>query len=79
MTKSIKVNYEEADSEIGLIRKRLHNKYVLTGKWSQMNDDAREDAAHAETLIYRRELGEDYLTKAQADVFLKGLETKLAY
>lgn len=68
----------EPDSEIEVVRKRLHNKYVVTGQWSKMDDEAREDAAHAETLIYRREQGEEYLSKAEADAFLKELETELA-
>ena len=65
------------DSEIEVVRQLLHNKYVVTGQWQKMNDDAREDAAHAETLIYRRELGEEYLSKAEADAFLRELETEL--
>jgi hypothetical protein len=65
------------DSEIEVVRKRLYDKYVVTGQWSKMGDEAREDAAHAETLIYRREQGEEYLSKAEADAFLRELETEL--
>ena len=39
-------------SEIETVRQRLHDKYVVTGLWANMNDDEREDAAHAETIIY---------------------------
>jgi hypothetical protein len=65
------------DSEIEEVRKRLHDKYVVTGQWSKMDDEVREDAAHAETLIYRREQGEEYLSKVEADAFLRELETEL--
>lgn len=67
----------EPDLEIEVVRKRLHDKYIVTGQWSKMDDDAQEDAAHAETLIYRREKGEEYLSKAEADDFLRELETEL--
>jgi hypothetical protein len=66
------------DHEIEVVRKRLHDKYVVTGQWAKMNDEEREDAAHAETLIYRREKGEDYLTQAESDAFLKEMETELS-
>jgi hypothetical protein len=66
------------DHEIEVVRKRLHDKYVVTGQWVKMNDEEREDAAHAETLMYRKEQGEEYLTQAESDAFLKEMETELS-
>jgi hypothetical protein len=37
------------------IRRRLHDKYVVTGLWENMNLEEREDAAHAESMIYAQE------------------------
>ena len=68
----------EPQSENEVVRKRLHDKYVLNGKWDKMNDDEKEDAAHAETLIYRREQGEDYLSQAETEQFLTEIERELA-
>jgi hypothetical protein len=34
------------------VRQRLHDKYVLNNTWSGMNDEEREDAAHAATMIF---------------------------
>jgi hypothetical protein len=67
------------DHEIEVVRKRLHDKYVVTGQWAKMNDEEREDAAHAETLIYSKEQGEEYLTQAESDAFLKEMETELSF
>ena len=39
-----------------------------------MSSEEREDAAHAETLIYRKEMGDMFLSKAQAQSFLEELE-----
>ncbi len=39
-------------SEIEVVRQRLHEKYVVNGTWATMDEDAREDAAHAETMIF---------------------------
>ncbi len=61
-------------SEDEIIQQRLNDKYVLTGIWSTMSSEDREDAAHAETLIYRKEVGEKFLTKEEVNVFLTELE-----
>ena len=42
-------------SEIDTVRQRLREKYVVNGTWSAMNDEEREDAAHAETMIFAKE------------------------
>ena len=62
------------DHEIEVVRQRLHDKYVISGLWSKMDDEEREDAAHVETLMYRREQGEEYLTQAESDAFLREME-----
>lgn len=42
-------------SEIDVVRQRLHDKYVINNTWSGMDDEEREDAAHAETMIFTQE------------------------
>lgn len=42
-------------SEIAVIRQRLYDKYIVNHTWSSMNDEEREDAAHAETMIFAQE------------------------
>ena len=39
-------------SEIDVVRQRLGEKYVVNGTCATMNDEEREDAAHAETIIF---------------------------
>ena len=55
--KKIKVKTEtlQPKSEIEVVRQRLHDKFVVTGLWVNMNDEEREDAAHAETIIFAHE------------------------
>ena len=66
--KKIKVKTEtlQPKSEIETIRKRLYNKYVVTGLWVNMNDEEREDAALAETMIYAQEQP-DYHVYSEAE------------
>jgi hypothetical protein len=61
------------------IRALLHEKYVQTNLWDSMNDDERIDAAHAETLIYRKENGEydDKLSDEETQTFLAEIEGQL--
>ena len=42
-------------SEIEVVRRRLHDKYVVNGTWTTMDEEEREDAAHAETMIFAQE------------------------
>jgi len=61
-------------TEEEIIRQRLSDKYFVDGAWNKMSSEEREDAAHAETLIYRKEMGDMFLSKAQAQSFLEELE-----
>ncbi len=49
------LNNPVSSSEITVVRQRLHDKYVVNGIWDTMDDEAREDAAHAEMMIYAKE------------------------
>ena len=42
-------------SEIEVVRQRLSEKYVVNGTWATMDEEEREDAAHAETMIFAQE------------------------
>lgn len=42
-------------SEIDVVRQRLREKYIVNGTWTTMSDEEREDAAHAETMIFAKE------------------------
>jgi hypothetical protein len=66
------------DHEIEVVRKRLHDKYVVTGQWAKMNDEEREDAAHVESMIYAKEQP-DYLAYSVSETkeYLMNLRSKL--
>jgi len=40
---------------ITTVKQRLHNKFVLSGIWTNMSDTERVDAAHAESMIYAQQ------------------------
>ena len=42
-------------TEIEVVRQRLSEKYVVNGTWATMDEEEREDAAHAETMIFAQE------------------------
>lgn len=69
----------ETNEELA-VRAALNAKYVQTGLWQKMDDEERMDAAHAETLIFRKEKGEfdEKLTEDEAQIFLAEMESKLA-
>ena len=50
-----KIKILSPDTEITVVRQRLHDKYVVNGTWATMKDEDREEAAHAETMIYAKE------------------------
>ena len=65
-------------SEIEIVRQRLHNKYVVNNKWATMNDEEREDAAHAETMLYAQEQPDHHVyTVAETKAFRAKLRQKL--
>lgn len=70
----------EIDDETVYVKAKLHRKYVETGLWHSMTDEERMDAAHAETLIYRKETGEydEKLSNEETQTFLAEMESQLA-
>jgi hypothetical protein len=99
MTKSIIINYNEADEnilmvifekfkvttksiteseEVTVVRQRLHTKYVQNGTWLTMSDEEKEEAAHAETMIYAQEQPDHHVfTPAESKTYRKQLRQKL--
>lgn len=64
--------------EITIVRQRLHDRYVVSGEWSQMSDEDREDAAHAETMIYAREQPDHHVFSIkETEAYFKNFEKKL--
>lgn len=48
------------------IRERLRLKYVVSGEWSDMDDDDRQDAALLESMLYDDENGDvELLSEAE--------------
>jgi hypothetical protein len=70
----------EIDEETLVVKRQLHTKYVETGIWNEMNDEERMDAAHAETLIFRKEYGEynEKLSDEETEFFLTEMASQLA-
>jgi hypothetical protein len=99
MTKSIIINYNEADEnilmvifekfkvttkniteseEVTVVRQRLHTKYVQNGTWHTMSDEEKEDAAHAETMMYAQEQPDHHVFSAvESKAYRKQLRQKL--
>jgi hypothetical protein len=99
MTKSIIINYNEADEnilmvifekfkvttksiteseEVTVVRQRLHTKYVQNGIWLTMSDEEKEEAAHAETMIYAQEQQDHYVfSLEESNAYRKQLRQKL--
>jgi hypothetical protein len=66
------------DHEIEMVRKRLHDKYVVTGQWVKMDDEEREDAAHAESMIYAKEQPDyEVFSIEETDAYLTDLKNEL--
>jgi hypothetical protein len=61
-----KIKVLSPPTEITVVRQRLHDKYVVNGTWETMDEEAREDAAHAETMLYAKEQP-DYHVYSVAD------------
>ena len=62
------------------IQQRLHTKFVVTGLWENMNDEEREDAAHAESMIYAQEQPDyEVYTPEQTKAYLTELRQKLTH
>lgn len=70
----------ESDDETLYVKGQLQAKYASTGLWDRMDDEERMDAAHAETLIYRKENGEydEKLNSEETQSFLAEMESQLA-
>jgi hypothetical protein len=68
----------DVDPEVEVVRKRLYDKYVVTGQWAKMNDEEREDAAHVESMIYAKEQP-DYMvySVSETNAYLMNLRSKL--
>ena len=45
----------DSDAEVSNVQNRLHDKYVVSGEWEKMDDEDRQDAVLAETMIWRKE------------------------
>ncbi len=70
-------------TEITIVQQRLHNKYVVNGTWDKMDEEAREDATHAEIMLYAKEQPDYYLytveqTKAHRAKLKQQLTAKIA-
>ncbi len=65
-------------SEIEIVRQRLHDKYIVNNKWATMSEEEREDAAHAETMLYAQEQPNYHVyTAAETKAFRAKLRQKL--
>ncbi len=65
--KKLKVKTKALDpkTQVEIVKKRLHDKYVLTGEWTTMTEEERENAAHAETMIFNQEQPEHHVYSAE--------------
>ena len=74
----IKTKTVQPESEIETIRQRLHDKFVVSGEWANMTDEEREDATHAETMIYGQEQADHHTyTAVESQDYRSKLREKL--
>jgi hypothetical protein len=66
--KTLKVKFRPLSMEEEIIRENLHNQYVVTGEWDNMNLEAREDA-----VLYERILLTDRSKTVNTNDFLRKL------
>ncbi len=61
-----------------IIQERLVEKYVKTGEWENMDDEAREDATQVEKMLWQREQP-DYQVHSETETkdYLKQLKKEL--
>ena len=61
-----------------IIQNRLTEKYVKTGEWDKMDDDARQDACLLETMLWQREQpDEGHLPQSDTHQFLEDVKNGL--
>jgi hypothetical protein len=61
-------------SESDWVKQQLQNKYVKSGKWNTMSDDARQDAVLVEMMAYSTLSDDSYMSEKDANVFLEQLK-----
>jgi hypothetical protein len=61
-------------SESDWVKQQLQNKYVKSGKWNAMSDDARQDAVLVEMMAYSTLSDDSYMSEKDANVFLEQLK-----
>ena len=76
---NVKNRFKNADEpvlseEAKWVKKQLHLKYVETGLWYKMDDDARERATLSELMLWNDENNSDYLTDGETDLLLVKLQ-----
>jgi hypothetical protein len=66
----------EEEAERLWVQSQLHKKYVETHQWQTMDDEDRQDAVLAETLLYIEQKGDNKpLSVAETQDFLEKLKT----
>jgi hypothetical protein len=64
----------DESSEPDWVKQQLQNKYVKSGKWNTMSDDARQDAVLVEMMAYSTLSDDSYMSEKDANVFLEQLK-----
>ena len=64
----------EDEEEPRWVKQQLQNKYVASGKWDTMTDDARQDAVLVEMMAYSTMTDDSYLTVEETKTFLEQLK-----
>jgi TolB-like protein len=65
------INSEDAEQH--WVKQQLKHKYVQSGKWDTMTDDARQDAVLVEMMSYSTLVDDSYMNEAEADTFVMQL------
>lgn len=65
---------KDNEAEPNWVKQQLSIKYVKSGKWDTMTDDARQDAVLVEMMAYSTLTDDSYMSGTDSKVFLEQLK-----
>lgn len=68
------LNSNEDVAEPYWVKSQLQNKYVKSGKWDTMTDNARQDAVLVEMMAYSTLTDDTYMSETDSKIFLEQLK-----
>ncbi len=67
-------DFNNEDAEQHWVKQQLKQKYVQSGKWDAMTDDARQDAVLIEMMSYSTLVDDSYMNEQEVETFVTQLK-----